>query len=46
MPTTDSKLRAFLCHSSQGKPIVHELYQKFLAEGWIDPWLDEERTFL
>ena len=37
------KLRVFLCHSSQDKPIVRELYQRLLAEGWIDPWLDEEK---
>lgn len=37
------KLRVFLCHSSQDKPIVRELYQRLNAEGWIDPWLDEER---
>ena len=43
MPTTDRKLRVFLCHSSQDKPIVRELYQRLLAEGWIDPWLDEEK---
>ncbi|NOT03259.1 MAG: TIR domain-containing protein [Anaerolineales bacterium] len=44
MPTnTDRKLRVFLCHSSQDKPIVRELYQRLSAEGWIDPWLDEEK---
>jgi len=43
MPTADRKLRVFLCHSSQDKPIVRELYQKLAAEGWIDPWLDEEK---
>jgi hypothetical protein len=43
MPNTDRKLRVFLCHSSQDKPIVRELYQRLLAEGWIDPWLDEEK---
>ncbi len=43
MPTTDRKLRVFLCHSSQDKPIVRELYQRLLAEGWIDPWLDKEK---
>ena len=43
MPTTDRKLRVFLCHSSQDKPIVRELYQRLTAEGWIDPWLDEEK---
>jgi len=43
MPTTDRKLRVFLCHSSQDKPVVRELYQRLSAEGWIDPWLDEEK---
>jgi len=43
MPDNNRKLRVFLCHSSQDKPIVRELYQRLLAEGWIDPWLDEEK---
>lgn len=29
------KLRVFLCHASQDKPIVRELYQRLNAEGWI-----------
>ena len=37
------KLRVFLCHASQDKPVVRELYRRLLAENWIDPWLDEER---
>ncbi|NOH04111.1 MAG: toll/interleukin-1 receptor domain-containing protein [Chloroflexi bacterium] len=37
------KLRVFLCHASQDKPIVRELYQRLSAEGWLDPWLDEEK---
>jgi len=37
------QLRVFLCHSSQDKPVVRELYEKLLAEGWIDPWLDQEK---
>ena len=37
------KLRVFLCHASQDKPVVRELYQRLAAEPWIDPWLDEER---
>jgi hypothetical protein len=37
------KLRVFLCHASQDKPIVRELYQRLLAENWIDPWLDKEK---
>lgn len=41
--TETRKLRVFLCHASQDKPIVRELYQRLLYEGWIDPWLDEEK---
>lgn len=37
------KLRVFLCHASQDKPVVRELYKRLEAEGWIDPWLDEEK---
>jgi hypothetical protein len=36
-------LRVFLSHSSYDKPVVRELYQRLLAEGWIDPWLDEAK---
>lgn len=36
------KLRVFLCHASQDKPIVRELYQRLKSEEWIEPWLDEE----
>lgn len=36
------KLRVFLCHASEDKPAVRELYQKLAAESWIEPWLDEE----
>jgi len=42
MPTK-RKLRVFLCHASQDKPVVRDLYKKLAAETWIDPWLDEER---
>lgn len=37
------KLRVFICHASQDKPIVRELYQRLLAEDWMDPWLDEDK---
>src|SRR6266511_4730494 len=43
MPNEKRLLKVFLCHASQDKPIVRELYQRLLAEDWIDPWLDEER---
>ncbi len=43
--TTNRPLRVFLCHSSNDKPAVRELYQKLRAEPWIQPWLDEEEIF-
>jgi formylglycine-generating enzyme required for sulfatase activity len=43
MNSVDRKLRVFLCHASHDKPVVRELYQRLLSEGWIDPWLDEEK---
>jgi hypothetical protein len=42
---TSRPLRVFLCHSSNDKPAVRELYQKLRAEPWIEPWLDEEELF-
>jgi ribosomal protein L7/L12 len=36
-------LKVFLCHASQDKPAVRDLYRRLQAEGWIDPWLDEEK---
>jgi formylglycine-generating enzyme required for sulfatase activity len=36
------KLKVFLCHASQDKPAVRELYNRLKSEPWIDPWLDEE----
>lgn len=39
------KLKVFLCHASNDKPIVRELYQKLRAETWIEPWLDEEELY-
>lgn len=35
-------LRVFLCHSSDDKPAVRELYKQLVKEGF-DPWLDEEK---
>ncbi len=37
------KLRVFLCHASQDKPAVREVYKRLSSENWIDPWLDEEK---
>jgi TIR domain-containing protein len=41
--TQSRKLRVFLCHSSNDKPVVRDLYERLNAEGWIDPWLDVEK---
>jgi formylglycine-generating enzyme required for sulfatase activity len=41
MTMTDSRsLRVFLCHASDDKPAVGELYRRLQADGF-DPWLDE-----
>jgi formylglycine-generating enzyme required for sulfatase activity len=45
MKSVDRPLRVFLCHSSNDKPAVRELYQKLRAEPWIEPWLDEEELY-
>jgi tetratricopeptide (TPR) repeat protein len=41
----EGTLRVFLCHSSDDKPAVRELYNRLKIEGnlKIDPWLDEEK---
>ncbi len=41
--TNNRKLKVFLCHASEDKVAVRELYQRLSAESWIDPWLDEEK---
>lgn len=46
MPETKRPIRVFLCHASQDKPAVRELYQRLKKEDWIDPWLDEEKLTL
>src|SRR5262245_58661097 len=43
--TINRPLRVFLCHSSNDKPVVRELYQQLRAESWIQPWLDEEELY-
>jgi len=41
--TSKRPLRVFLCHASEDKPIVRELYQRLKSEDGIDPWLDEKK---
>ena len=43
--TTNRPLRVFLCHSSNDKPVVRELYKNLRSETWIQPWLDEEELY-
>ena len=38
-------LQVFLCHSSEDKPTVRELYNRLDSEGWIDTWLDEKKLY-
>jgi formylglycine-generating enzyme required for sulfatase activity len=46
MTTTPTrKLKVFLCHSSHDKLAVREIYTRLQSEGWINPWLDEEKLF-
>lgn len=37
-------LRIFLCHASNDKPTVRELYRRLRVDGF-EPWLDEEDIF-
>ncbi len=39
--TSNRPLRIFLCHASNDKPAVRELYHRLCADGFA-PWLDEE----
>ncbi len=39
------KLKVFLCHSSNDKPAVREIYERLKSETWIDLWLDEEELY-
>ena len=36
------KLRVFLCHAREDRPVVHAIYTRLRKENWIDPWLDYE----
>ena len=39
--TETRPLRVFLCHASQDKPAVRDLYSFLKKQDWIEPWLDE-----
>src|SRR5258706_10690282 len=41
MPEAPKQLKVFLCHASNDKPAVRELYHQLTDEGWMDVWMDE-----
>ncbi len=41
-PAAPKNIRVFLCHSSDDKGVVRQLYQRLEDDG-IQPWLDERR---
>ncbi|SRR6266496_6397611 len=41
-PEGQERLRIFLCHASEDKPLVRDLHSKLL-ESDFEPWLDEEK---
>jgi hypothetical protein len=41
MADAPPKLKVFLCHASEDKPIVRELYEHLRTDGF-DPWMDSE----
>lgn len=41
MTETKGKLKVFLCHASENKPIVRSLYDDLVNAGF-EPWLDSE----
>lgn len=41
--TKQEQLKVFLCHASEDKSEVRELYQQLSAENWMDVWLDSEK---
>ena len=44
MPTTDRRLRVFLCYAPKDKFIIRDFHRLLTAESWIDLWLDEEKV--
>jgi len=42
-PGLTRELRVFLCHAKGDKSKVRDLYRRLKTDGWIDPWLDEEK---
>ena len=36
------RVKVFLNHASEDKPLVRKLYHQLKKQAWLDPWLDEE----
>ena len=36
------KLIPFLCYAKENQMVIREFSKRLKAEGWIDPWFDEE----
>lgn len=41
MPENKRRLKVFLCHASEDKPIVRELFQQLVKKDWVELWFDE-----
>jgi hypothetical protein len=41
MDGTEQTLKIFLCHASEDKQAVRNLYKRLRSESWLDVWLDE-----
>jgi len=42
MTTLPDKLIPFLCYAKENVEDVRQLAKRLKAEGWVDPWFDEE----
>lgn len=39
----DRKLKVFLCHAATDKARARDVSRQLQSEGWIEPWLDQEK---
>lgn len=40
--SVENKLVPFLCYAKEDQDVVREFSKRLTAEGWIDPWFDED----
>lgn len=43
MNKSSQRVKVFLNHATEDKPLVRRLYDELKKYPWIDPWLDEDR---